>query len=72
MTNYTAFLKTRAAASRAIGRCIVERIEAGQAIADLVSESGAVKGLDIVPAVAVEMSGVSRARRHAAHAVLRA
>lgn len=70
--HYATFLKARAAAGRAIGRCIVARIEAGQSIADLITDAGIIKGFDITPAMAVEASGVSRARRHAAHAALRA
>ncbi len=72
MTAYATFLKARAVAGRAIGRHIVARLEAGAAIDDLISETGTIKGLDIVPAVAVEMSGVSRARRRAALAALHA
>jgi len=70
-THYAAFLKARAAAGRAIGRFIVAELELGRSIAGLVGGNGNLKGLDIVPAVAVEMARVNRKRRAAAHAALR-
>ena len=78
-TQYAAFLKARASAGRAIGRHIVQEIEAGNVskvdpenITGLVSQDYRVKGLDTDVTGVIWASGYSRARRRAAIAAVRA
>ena len=76
MTTQT-FLSARATATRAAGRLIVARLESGDRAAtqpggELVASTGLVKGLDIEPAAAILLSGVSHKRRVAALRALNA
>ena len=59
-------LRARHAAERAAGRLLVEMIEAGAPIADMLTEAGTVHGTDRDPRSLIHVSGVARARRSAA------
>lgn len=72
MTSYETFLKHRRIAERAIGRVIVETVEAAGDYRHLLDANGRVLGTDVDAAGCVFLSGVSRARVKAAMATVRA
>ena len=59
-------LHARRAAERAAGRLLVEMIEAGAPIADILTEAGTVRGTDRDPRSLIHFSRVAKARRSAA------